>query len=253
MDNEIPKIANKRAIVKTVIIPIVVVIAIAAGVIVYIYSSKCPGQTDIIPVQEAANKAIDYINKVILGGQATVVLGETSEENGIYKIKFTLGDKEFSSYITRDSKLFFPEGFDLTESQPTPAVEEGITIGDFSISEDEICKKDGKPIIYFFGSKNCPHCTWEHPIIEKVAAKFQENIDFHNNMDSENDSEVFSKYSTGSIPTLVLGCKYYRVGSGERSGEEEETKNLTALICKLTDNKPADVCSQVQDLVNQIP
>ena len=69
---------------------------------------------------------------------------------------------------------------------------------------------------------------------------------------SDADKDIFSRYSTGSIPTLVFGCKYYRVGAGTQAGEELETKNLTALICKLTNGQPADVCSQVQDLINEI-
>ena len=72
-------------------------------------------------------------------------------------------------------------------------------------------------------------------------------------MDSSADSKVFSEYSSqGAIPTLVLGCKYARTGSGESVGESEEAKNLTALFCKLTDNQPSDVCSSVQELINQI-
>jgi len=68
-------------------------------------------------------------------------------------------------------------------------------------------------------------------------------------MDSDEDTDVFNKYSTGGIPTLVLGCKYYRVGAGVQSGEEQETKDLTALICKLTGSQPADVCEEVHDLI----
>ncbi|GAI38261.1 unnamed protein product [marine sediment metagenome] len=62
-------------------------------------------------------------------------------------------------------------------------------------------------------------------------------------MDPSADMDVFSKYSPeGYVPALVLGCKYYRVGSGEIIGEEEENKVLTALICDLTENQPNDVC-----------
>ena len=71
-------------------------------------------------------------------------------------------------------------------------------------------------------------------------------------MDVDTDMDVFSKYSTGGIPMLAFGCKYYRVGSGEQSGEKEESEILTALICKLTQNQPTEVCDKVQDLVNQI-
>lgn len=138
--------------------------------------------------------------------------------------------------------------------QPSPAVL-GTTVGNFSVTKEEVCLEDGKPIIYFFGRSTCPHCSWEHPIMERVATKFGNKIAFHNNMDNQVDMEIFSKYSEinqGGIPFLVFGCKYARVGSGENWGETEEEKALTALICKLTDGEPEKTCEGVSDLIEQI-
>lgn len=120
------------------------------------------------------------------------------------------------------------------------------TIGRFLITKEEVCKEEEKPLIYFFGSSSCPHCTWEKPIIAKVAAKFKNEIVYHQSFDSQTDKEVFERYASinpGYVPFLVFGCKYVRVGSGETAGEVEEEKNLTALICKLTDNQPEKVCA----------
>ena len=90
-----------------------------------------------------------------------------------------------------------------------------------------------------------------------MAAKFSiptgppENfsmIVFHNNMDTQEDGEVFDEYSAinrGGVPFLVLGCKYARAGSGEQAGEEEEIKALTTIICQLTDGAPKAVCGEV--------
>lgn len=123
------------------------------------------------------------------------------------------------------------------------------TIGNFLVTKEEICKEDGKPIIYYFGASFCPHCKWEKPVVEKVMKKFGNFVSFHNNMDKqEADKEIWGKYSQvnegGYIPFLVFGCKYARVGSGEDAGEVEEEKNLTALICKLTEEKPEKVCKE---------
>jgi len=94
---------------------------------------------------------------------------------------------------------------------------------------------------------------WEHPVIEAVMEQFADYIVFHNNMDVGEDRDILYEYnSAGSIPTVVLGCKYARIGSGERAGEEVETNNLTALTCDLTGGMPADVCGEVQDLIEQI-
>lgn len=130
------------------------------------------------------------------------------------------------------------------------------TIGRFSITGDEVCLENGKPVIYYFGGSFCPHCKWEHPIIEKVTKKFAGLISLHDNMDKQGvDDEVFNKYrdiNGGGVPFLVFGCKYVRVGSGENDGEATEEKNLTAVICKLTNNQPASICAGVKDLIEKV-
>jgi thiol-disulfide isomerase/thioredoxin len=128
------------------------------------------------------------------------------------------------------------------------------TIGNFLIdSNSEVCVELDRPIIYIFGSQNCPHCLWEDPVIKNVTSSFRGLISFHENIDNSNDREIFSKYSTqGYIPLVVIGCKYYRVGSGESFGAEQEAKILAALICSLTNKEPSSVCSVVEDLINQI-
>lgn len=151
---------------------------------------------------------------------------------------------------------------EIVQASPTPVEEatlgEGLvsTVGNFLITEDEVCEEEGKPIVYFFGGSFCPHCQWEHPIVQGVAKKFENYISFHDNMDSqEADQEVWNKYSQinqGGVPFLVFGCRYVRVGSGETAGEETEKENLTALICKLTGGEPTAVCEEVADLIEQI-
>lgn len=230
------------------LIPIAIIIAglAIAGVFVYTNYSKCPvcsqeEEKEIISSDQAAEKLLNFVNNNILRGQVEASLIETLEEAGFYKVKFEVEDQEVEWQISRDGRFIFPQVIDLTEVVE-PAEETEKEIGNFSVSSDEICRENNKPIIYFFGSEGCPHCVWEHPIVEEVAGKFGDEISFHNNMDSEEDMDVFQKYSTGGIPTVVLGCKYYRVGSGESLGKEKEAEALTSLICKLTDNQPSDVC-----------
>lgn len=247
-----------KKILKANLIPLIVVILLAILLVsAFITQKKLQksGKNEATSAQQIAEKAINYINQNNLGGGATASLVEVVEEKEVYRIHLKIGDKEYDSYATKDGKFLFPQGIDLEAASETPPEgqkNETTTVGDFLITQDEVCKENEKPIIYFFGSEGCPHCKWEHPVIKTVAEKFTGYISFHNNMDSQNEMDVFQKYSDGGIPTLVFGCKYYRVGSGESKGQEIEIKNLTALICKLTGNQPADTCGQVQDLIDQI-
>ena len=240
-----------------IIVMLLIVCGILAGGLIYSQLWQ-KSEGNVVSPDEAARLGLAFINESLLVGQIEATLtGEIVEEGSLYKFQIEIGEEKIFSYITKDGKTLFPQGIDLGESlqQETgeKAEERSTTVGNFLVSGDEICTKDNKPIVYFFGSETCPYCTWEHPIMERVAEKFTDYISFHNNMDTDADMDIFSKYSLeGYVPALVLGCKYYRVGAGTQSGEEQETKDLTALICKLTDSQPADVCQQVEDLINQI-
>jgi len=240
---------------KFISVAIVIAGVLITGSLLYINKTKTPKE-NILSSQEAAQKAINFINENLIQKGTVASLVDVVQEHGLYKFRLKVGEQEFVSYVTKDGKILFPEeGIDLEKpvtAQPETQKEKTPTIGNFFVSKDEVCQEDGKPIVYFFGSTGCPHCAWEHPIIEKVVKSFEGYISFHNNMDANVDMDIFKKYSTGGVPTLIFGCKYYRVGSGEGEGEEIESKNLTALICKLTNNQPSEICDNVKDLISQI-
>lgn len=258
--NQPAKMVKIKIKTKTIILAIVVLGLAAAGVYVYLNRTKlfavekCPGEA--MAASAAGEAVIKFVNQTFLQGAAQASLKEVVEENCIYKVKINVDGRDFDTYLTRDGKTFFPEAIPLTEATSSAAAANtepaGTTIGNFSVSKDEICKENNKPLVYFFGSESCPHCRWEKPVFEAVTKKFSDLVSIHTNIDNNKEMEIFSKYSTGGIPTIILGCRYYRVGSGENSGEKEETKALTALICKLTGNQPAAVCNPVKDLVDQI-
>lgn len=211
--------------------------------------------TDKVPLDEVGDSVVGYINSnMIETGEITLVSAE--DKGGYYEFRTEYQGNMIPVYATVDGELLFLQPYDLTREpvqqesnmvQPT-----GRIIGNFLVSDEEVCTEDGKPIIYFFGSNSCPYCQWEHPVINNVTAKFSDYITYHDNMDNNEDMDVFSRYSSGGVPTIVLGCKYFRQGAGTSIGEENETLALKAIICKLTDRQPSDVCAEVQDLVDQL-
>lgn len=232
------------------LIPIGLVLAgvLIAGAVIYSsQSSSCKLEEGNISADDAANKMISFINDNLLQGQSQASLTGTMEEHGNYKVSFEVEGQALDWRISKDGKIIYPNAIDLEQEE-----QESDSLGGFTVTSEEVCMEDGKPIVYFFGSESCPHCQWEHPVTEQVMAKFGNLISFHNNMDNNEDMDIFSAYSTGGIPTTVLGCQYYRVGSGENLGEEQNMKVLTALTCKLTGGQPGDVCSEVQDLIDQL-
>ncbi len=226
---------------------------------------------DILTPEAAGAKVVDFISNyggLPPGVNVTLInVTEAVEDANLYKIAVNMSaggiSRAIETYVTKDGKILFPEGIDIEkrkaqieqQKQQQQQQRRRRTIGNFIRSGDEVCTEDGKPVIYFFGSEGCPHCKWEHPVIADVASKFEGYISFHDNMNNFTaDRDIFSRYSTGSVPTIVLGCRYYRVGSGEREGKEQEARVLTALICNLTEDKPVEVCSapEIRDLIAEI-
>jgi len=100
------------------------------------------------PPQEVAQKAIDYINKNFLQKEMKASLKEISEEKEVYKIVLEIGGKEFVSYVTKNGRYLFPEGYDMKKE---------IEKNDFSesSSQSEIPKKE-IPDVKIFVMSYCP-------------------------------------------------------------------------------------------------
>ncbi|MDD5739024.1 MAG: thioredoxin family protein [Candidatus Pacebacteria bacterium] len=243
---------NNKEQIKTIIIGILAIGILAVSYYAFFSSSMS------LSGQKAAEKAIAYVNaKVLTGSDKATLDGKVVSESGLYKFNVKVAADSFPSYVSKDGKLLFPQVMQIEDVESSSTAQnpsaQKTTIGNFLISSDQICYENEKPIFYFFGSQSCPHCQWEHPIIQKVAKLFEGVISFHENFDNTNDQDVFAKYSAqGYIPTEVIGCKYYRNGAGENDGEAIETQNLTALLCKITNNQPESVCSGVKSVVDSI-
>lgn len=237
-------------------------IAIIVGALIiaggYFYVSQYGQQKDkcgkaTLSMNDAGPKAVKFINESFFAGKETAILKEVTETNCVYQVKIEISNQPYDIYMTRDGGLLFPEGRKVETASVTPPVgQKKTTIGQFQVNDEAVCKDGEKPLVYFFGSSTCPHCKWEQPVIKEAMAKFGNLVVYKELIDATTDQDVFARYSDGSVPAIVLGCKYSRVGSGENSGAETEAKNLTAITCKLTGGQPSAVCDLVKDLTGQI-
>ncbi len=95
---------------------IVVALIIASFILSYSSGFKA---VDLYSTKETkVLKAIDYINKNLLQN-ATATVGEITEESGVYKFDLTINGQRYTSYLTKDGKILFPQGITLTESEKT--------------------------------------------------------------------------------------------------------------------------------------
>lgn len=203
--------------------------------------------------QEIGEDTINYINENLLGGGVVASLEGVKKSDtmkGMYDVELGIEGQTFTSVVSGDGRYLFVDApIDMQEKieqGPVPEMQEKepteIEGGFKEIAELDVCMENDKPMIYFFGSESCPHCAWENPTIENVIAEFGDAVDYRKRYDSEEDIDVLLKYSEGSIPTIIIGCKYYRIGSGEALGEEAEKEALTKVICKATRGIPTSIC-----------
>jgi len=113
-----------------------------------------------------------------------------------------------------------------------------------------VCKEGGKPLVYLFSTTWCPHCKWVKDTFDKVAKEYVDAGKikaYHWEVDTFDDTLTATKETAvpadqeavyqefnpgGSIPTFVIGCKYFRVGNGYESKNDlvAEEKELKAAI-----------------------
>ena len=134
-----------------ILIPISVVIAglLVAGALVYINQGKVLEKVSKgLTPQQAAEKAINYINKNLLQQGQTASLVNVTEEDGVYKFHLKIGESEYDSYVTKDGKLLFTGGIDMGQTS-TSTQGGGETAG-------EVPKKD-TPDVKLFVMSYCPY------------------------------------------------------------------------------------------------
>ncbi len=98
--------------IKKIILPVIVVV-ILLGVAAGLYYIN--GNT--ISKDKANKIAIDFINTNLLQGQATATTKEITSQSGVYKIKIDVQGQEYFTYITKDGKILFPQGAEITPAE----------------------------------------------------------------------------------------------------------------------------------------
>ncbi|MFA5084148.1 MAG: hypothetical protein WC475_02050 [Candidatus Paceibacterota bacterium] len=224
------------------ILTIVLVVLLVSSIVI-LFRDAGLSTAKKISAEEAGAKVVNYINSLQGEGVANLIKASEDTEKGLYKLEISIKDQVFEPYVSLDGNTLFPDVIDLgtaaseTKTSANPPAGETVDGNFIKVADAEIIKENGKPVIYFFGSTSCPHCVWEHPIIQKVAAEFGDKIIFRDNMITDSgdiqDKDIFFKYSKGGIPAIVLGGVYYREGSGEQIGEEKEAEVLRKLIQSL--------------------
>jgi hypothetical protein len=231
-----------KSIIATAVITILVIACIYLATVIYM-EKKAISESEF-----AVGKAMEYIKST--DGSADATLTGISKNKitlkSFYEFAIETNGEKYNLFVTADGRYLISGTniIDISQSSSKSSQAEG----NFKKLENaEVCSENGKPLVYFFGLKTSDESNWEYSIIKDVVSKFGDSISFRDDMVEagplDKDQDVFSKYNTsGSVPTIVIGCRYSRVGSGQFQGEEQERTTLKNLICDTTGRNPLEFC-----------
>ncbi|MGV8086748.1 MAG: DsbA family protein [Candidatus Woesearchaeota archaeon] len=118
------------------------------------------------PMSDVETSVESYL-KSISDDQATV--DSISDENGLYRVQLTVAGRQYDSYVTKDGKLLFPQGIDLTA--PVAPV-------DTTTQQPSNVPKSDKPVVELFVMSHCPYGTQAEKGILPAIRTLDDTIDF---------------------------------------------------------------------------
>lgn len=177
------------------IIAVIVAGLLIAGSLIFIGQKRASSVSpEIISAELAGEKTINFINKTMLPEGMEASLIDISEESGIYKIHLKIDGEEYTSYVTRDGKILFPqEGIKIEEEVPAPEEQAQVMEtpqGNYSDEKLEalakcLADKGAK----FYGTPTCPWCSKQRELFGQ-AAKYLPYVDCMEKMEECEAAEV---------------------------------------------------------------
>lgn len=145
---EAPPEASSDGTVWKVMTGILVVLLIAS-VFTYGFRFGNNGLTggSVITLAQAEDKALSYVNTNLLQPPFVATVEKSEDAGNLYKVTLAVAGQNIDSYITKDGKLFFPQGFDTTLSlQDQRAQEKGSELPEEKTTEIEIPEESAETV-----------------------------------------------------------------------------------------------------------
>ena len=135
--------------------------------------TKTAAAGEELTVEEAADKAITYINTNLLQPGTTAKIVSSEDKGDLYNIKMDIGGNEFDSYVTKDGGLLFPSVVDMNLKLDEPETETETQEPPVPSTE-----KSDKPTVELFVMSHCPFGTQAEKGMIPVAELLGNKIDF---------------------------------------------------------------------------
>jgi len=133
-----------------------------------------PDQESVLSANDAANKAIDFINKNLVQPGTSVSLVSVEEESGVYEVTTSYQGQQITIHVTKDGTyMYLPQGMiNLEETTETTTT---------TPEAPEVTKSD-KPYVHAFVMSYCPYglqfMKAYIPVIELLGDKANLELNF---------------------------------------------------------------------------
>ncbi|MEM5804908.1 MAG: hypothetical protein QXU82_03670 [Candidatus Aenigmatarchaeota archaeon] len=188
--------------------------------------------------QAAAEKAIDFINTNMLSADQVAVLDKVSESNGLYMINFSISGNKYSTFVTMDGKLLFPQAIDLNMK-----IETGKKPAAFDAPDS------ARPEVELYVMSFCPYGQLAIKAMKPVAELLKEKADIVPHY------VIYDHYCGYGIPPSMCsddGLKAYCIANGtlcSMHGTTELNEDIRQLC--VYKNYPAKWWEYVDGIINK--
>lgn len=132
--------------------------------------------------EEAKAKALDFINKNLVSGTTATITNVTDFNSSLYKLDVQVGTNNIESYITKDGKVFYPQGMNMDDLAANTGTDNGSASATPVVPAN--VKKSDKPKVEVFVMSHCPYGTQMEkgmlPVMQTLGNKADFEIKFVN-------------------------------------------------------------------------
>lgn len=124
-----------------------------------------------LSLQQAEEKALTYVNSQLLQPPFQATAESSEELETLYKVTLSVAGQTVDSYVTKDGKLFFPQGFvmdgslanDQAEGDNTELSGDAPELVEVSVDGDPVLGDANAPVtVVEFSDFQCPFCKKAH-------------------------------------------------------------------------------------------
>lgn len=230
---------KRKRLNKKLIFALILVVIIVVSYSSYTHGKfdKILGKENVAKIDKALGRqtltkeeAEAFINANLMQGGTGATVTEVTQENGLFKVKLTVSGQEYTTYITKDKQIFFPQGIVVSEIQKQKE-EEQKTQEDQAKAEQEKqaqeMTKNDKPTVELFVMSHCPYGTQIEKGIIPVVKALGSKIDF---------DLKFCDYTMHGEKELKEELNQYCIS------QNQPDKLISYLECFLADENSSDKC-----------